>query len=183
MGNHVQRASEVGPVSSLLVDKGLREPISEIYRADAIRAAGITPECIDGKETEILWWKRKRPLLRDTVDQRNQWPVAIVQAAATVTLEVVVVGPPNMDMRIDRGKVRPVVVGVGGDVRGKQRCTDQHVEGAVQISPHVERRQHWRPQLVIREEGASLTQHRHLLRIADHSTPGANRRLLLKHGV
>ena len=94
------------------------------------------PERIESK-VEKLWRKRERALLVTALIKRNQRPIAIVQPAPSVPLEVVVVGPADVDMRVDSRYVCPVVVGVGGDVRREQRRSEQHVQGARQSCPRM----------------------------------------------
>jgi hypothetical protein len=121
------------------------------------------PERVDHKQPEEIRWNGwvRSVLAPQTIDQRQDRTIAIVQAAAAVALEIVVVGPADIGVRVHGRNVGPHVVGISRQIRWKQwRAAEGDIHRAVEIATHVIRGEQWRPQAIVSDEAGGLTSHR-----------------------
>ncbi len=157
---HVKRTGEVTPVLPRTHKRAVRwKPVTEIHHTDTSGTAGAAPERVDDKQPkEVIRDRIGSVFASEPVDERQDRTVAIVQTTAAVAFEVVVVGPPDIGVRVDGREVGPHVIGISRQIRWKQWRTAEHdIDRAVEIAAHVISRQHWWPQAIVSDEASSLT--------------------------
>ena len=170
VADHVERGREVSDVDGEV----RRKAFAEHHRAAGALAA---PERVQIERADdlVIVDVLKDVGTRHRMHDRANRPIVVVEAAAAEALEEVVVGPAEIHVRVDDRRIRPVVVGVAGDV-ALRRVDEpfENVDRASQIAAHVERDNRRRPQPVVGEIAAADAVDADLLFIAERAAAAAD---------
>src|SRR5882672_8008868 len=78
-----------------------RQTAAEGHQSLTSWPTDTTPECVQDEHTEISRWDRKGSLLCNGIYQNVNRTIPAIQPATTESLEVVVVRPCHMDVRVN----------------------------------------------------------------------------------